>query len=164
MAADRIWIDAHITPNAALSHRALALISLGLLGPALLFGGVMIALRLWPAGVFLGAEVLAACGALYWCGRRLAEQGQRVVLTDDALVVESWDKGCKLSAEQLDPTWARIERRIHPAFGCEAVLLHVRGKVVRIAHALSPDERLGFADALEQALLKRKTNLAQRAA
>lgn len=160
----RVWFDASIRPNAAMSRRGLALVGAGLMAPALIFGAVMIAYEAWPATLFLGAEALLAVIALYWCAKRLSEQWERVVLTDDALVVESWDQGKPIASECIDPTWASIERRMSRDFGCEAIFVRVRRRRVRIANSLSPKERVELADALENALHQRKTGFAVRAA
>jgi uncharacterized membrane protein len=87
-----------------------------------------------------------------------------VVLTDHALVVVAWDRGKPVAIEQIDPTWASIERRISSDFGCEAIFVRVRRRRVRIAQALSPKERIELAAALEFALHQRKTGFAVRAA
>ncbi|MDZ4689686.1 DUF2244 domain-containing protein [Terricaulis sp.] len=160
----RTWFDACIRPNLAMSRRGLALVGAALLAPALIFGVVLIMFDAWPATLFLGAEALLAVIALYWCAKRLSEQWERVVLTDHALVVESWDQGKPIATQRIDPTWASIERRESRDFGCEAIFVRVRRRRVRIAQALSPKERVALADALELALHQRKTGFALRAA
>lgn len=162
--SDRIWFDACIRPNAAMSRSGLALVGAGLMAPALIFGVIMLVYEAWPATLFLGAEAALAVAALYWCAKRLSEQWERVVLTDHALVVVAWDRGKPVAIEQIDPTWASIERRISSDFGCEAIFVRVRRRRVRIAQALSPKERIELAAALEFALHQRKTGFAVRAA
>lgn len=162
--SDRIWFDARIRPNAAMSRRGLALVGAGLMAPALIFGAIMLIYEAWPATLFLGAEAALAVVALYWCAKRLSEQWERVVLTDHALVVEAWDQGKPVATERIDPTWASVERRVSRDFGCEAVFVRVRRRRVRIAQALSPPERAAFAQALENALHQRKTGFARSAA
>jgi uncharacterized membrane protein len=162
--SDRIWFDARVTPNQAMSRRGLALIGIALLAPAAIFGGVMLALKAWPATLFLGAEAVLAVVALYWCAKRLSEQSERVVLTDDALIIESWDQGRPVSVESIEPTWAHIERHERSDFGCEAAFVRLRQRGIRIAQALSPSERTQLADALELALHQRKTGFARSVA
>lgn len=161
---DRIWFDARIAPNQAMSRRGLALIGAGLLAPAGLFSAFMIFIEAWPASLFLGGEALFAVAALYWCAKRLSQQCERVRLTDNALIVESWDQGRVVATERIDPTWAHVERRIDREFGCQAVYVRVRRRYVRVANALSPPERAAFAQALENALNQRKSGFATRAA
>lgn len=162
--SDRVWFDARIRPNAAMSRRGLALVGAGLMAPALIFGVIMLVYEAWPATLFLGVEAALAVIALYWCAKRLSEQWERVLLTDHALVVEAWDQGKPIATEQIDPNWASIERRVSRDFGCEAVFVRVRRRRVRIAQALSPKERVELADALEHALHQRKTGFAVRVA
>jgi uncharacterized membrane protein len=161
---DRIWFDARIAPNQAMSRRGLALIGAGLLAPAAIFSGFMIFMKAWPASLFLGGEALLAVVALYWCAKRLSEQSERVRLTDNALIVESWDQGRVVASERIDPTWAHVERRIDRDYGCRAVFVRVRRRYVRLAAALSPPERAVFAQALEHALHQRKIGFARSAA
>lgn len=160
----RIWFDARIAPNQAMSRRGRALIGAGLLAPAVLFSGFMIFIDAWPASLFLCGEALLAVAALYWCAKRLSEQSERVRLTDNALIVESWDRGKVVASERIDPTWAHVERRIDRDRGCQAVFVRVRRRYVRLAAALSPPERAAFAQALENALHQRKTGFARSAA
>lgn len=160
----RVWFDARVTPNIAMSRRSLALVGAALLAPALFFGVVVLALNAWPVTIFLGAEAALAVVALYSCAKRLSEQWECVQLTDDALVVESWDQGRVVAAERIDPTWAHVERRVDRDFGCLAVFVRVRRRYTRIASVLSPPERAAFADALETALHQRKAGFARSAA
>ncbi|MDX2274334.1 MAG: DUF2244 domain-containing protein [Hyphomonadaceae bacterium] len=162
--SDRIWFDARIRPNAAMSRRGLALVSAGLMAPALIFAVIMLVYEAWPATLFPGAEAALAVVALYWCAKRLSEQWERVLLTDHALVVEPWDQGKPAAIEQIDPAWASIERRISTDCGCEAVFVRVRRRRVGIAQALNSKERVELADALEHALHQRKAGFAIRAA
>jgi uncharacterized membrane protein len=147
-----------------MSRRGLALIGAGLLAPAVLFSGFMIFMGAWPASLFLGGEALLAVAALYWCAKRLSEQWERVRLTDNALIVESWDRGRVVASERIDLTWAHVEQRIDRDYGCQAVFVRVRRRYTRVASALSPPERAAFADALEHALHQRKTGFARSAA
>lgn len=160
---DRIWFDAVIRPNQAMSRSGLRLVAIGLLAPSFCFGIVMVALRLWPASLFLGGEALLAVAALYWCAKRLGETEERVRLTDDALIVEALDKGKVISSETIQPTWVHIERRIDKHFGCIAAFVRVRRRFVPIARCVSPQERAQIADALEQALQRRKRDFAKAA-
>jgi uncharacterized membrane protein len=158
----KVWFDAHIKPNAALSARGFALVGLAILAPSVLFGGLLSFMGAWPATVFLGAEALLALVALFWCAKRLRDQGERVVLTDDALIIESWDEARVVDRTCFEPSWLRVERRVDPNFGCEAVIIRSRQDHVRIGQALSPPERDSLASALEHALRQRKAGAARR--
>ena len=159
----RIWLDVRLKPSRAMSRRGLGLVGAGLIAPSAIFSIVMVAIKAWPASIFLGGEAALAVVALYWCAKRLSEQWERVQLTDSALVVESWDQGRVVARERVDPTWAHVERRIDRDFGCQAVFVRVRRRYTRVAAMLSPEERAKFADALEHALHQRKAGFAPRA-
>lgn len=159
-----VWFDAHITPHTAMSDRGLALIGLALLVPPVLFGAMLMVMGALPATVFLGMEAVIAAAALFWCAKRLRDRGERVLLTDEALIIEAWDKTQVVVRERLEPSWLWIERLIDEHFGCEAVVVRSRHRQVRIGQDLSPPERAALADALELALHKRKTGAARHLA
>ncbi len=162
-APSRIWFDARVRPNCAMSARGLAWVAAALLAPSLSFGVVLAIINAWPATIFMGGEAILACGALYLCAQRLKRQSERVILTDEALIVEEWDQGALVSRDAIEPTWARVERRIHPEFGCEAVFVRARQRAMRVGAALSPQERAGLADALERALRRRRAEFSNAA-
>ena len=161
---NRVWLDTGVRPHLAMSPRGLRWVSVALLAPAVLSGVIAIALRAWPITCFLGGEAGLACLALYWNAKRLAEQRERVLLTDNDLIVESWDRDAALGCARLEPAWARVERTVRPYAGCEAIVIRSNRQSVRVADALGPDQRAVFADALEAALIKRKQNLVRIAA
>jgi uncharacterized membrane protein len=127
-----------------------------------LFGAMLMVMGAWPATVFLGLEAVVAGAALFWCAKRLRERGERVLLTDEALIIESWDKAQVVDRACLDPAWLRVERLIDAHVGCEAVVVRSRHHTARIGQALSPLERAALADALENALHQRKTGASRR--
>ena len=161
---NRVWLDAWVRPHLAMSARGLKWVSVALLTPAMLFGVIAIALRAWPITCFLGGEAGLACLALYWNAKRLGEQRERVLLTDNDLIVESWDCDAALSYARLEPAWVRVERKVHAYAGCEAIIIRSNRQSVRIADKLGADRRAAFADALEAALIKRKKHLVRIAA
>jgi len=162
-APDRVWFDARVRPNCAMTRRGLAWVALALLAPSFSFGVVLAVINAWPATLFMGAEAILACGALYLCAWRLQRQSERVILTDDSLIVEAWDQGTLVSRDAIEPTWARVDRRTHPDFGCEAVFVRARQRALRVGAALSPQERESLADALERALRRRRAEFSAAA-
>jgi uncharacterized membrane protein len=162
-APDRIWLDARVRPNCAMTQRGLAWVALALLAPSLFFGVVLAVINAWPASLFMGAEAILACGALYLCAWRLQRQSERVILTDESLIVEAWDQGTLVSRETIEPTWVRVDRCMHPDFGCEAIFVRARQRAMRVGAALSPKEREGLADALERALRRRRAEFSAAA-
>ena len=110
----RVWFVARVRPNCAMTQRGLAWVALALLAPSLSFGVILAIINAWPATLFMGAEAILACGALYLCARRLQRQSERVILTDASLIVEAWDQERLVSRQTIEPTWARVDRRMHP--------------------------------------------------
>jgi uncharacterized membrane protein len=155
----KIWFDISITPHLALSPRGLRLVSILLLFPALVLGAFLMIFKAWPATCFVGGESFLAVFALHWCAHHLSRQGERVLLTDQDLIVERWNKLSRRS-ERMEPAWVRLERRMHEEFGCEALFLRVSNRRLRVAAALGAEGRAQFADQLEAALDARKRGFA----
>jgi uncharacterized membrane protein len=104
-------------------------------------------------------------GLLAWKSHQLGRVEERVLLTDEALIViASEAPATPPTIRRLEPTWARVERTHHPAVGCDALSVFARGQRITLAAALSPDERESFADALEQALARRRRDISRVAA
>lgn len=163
MTADNhVWFDSSITPHRALTARGLMLCSVLLMVPSVVLAIVLVIIKAWPASCFVGVESGLAVVALYWCWRRLAQQGERVVVTDRDLIVQRWDRN-DTKSERIEPSWVSLERRMHAEFGCEALYLRVSRRRLRIAAMLGPDARARLADALEAALDARRRGFARGA-
>lgn len=159
---NHVWFDSSVTPHRALTPGGLALCSILLLFPAAVLATMLVIFHAWPASCFVGAESALAVVALHWCWRRLARQGERVIVTDRDLIVQRWD-GRATHAERVEPSWVSLERRMHEEFGCEALYLRVSRRRLRIAAMLGPDARARLGDALEAALEARKRGFARGA-
>ena len=161
VAGNRTWFDTRITPHLALSRKGRMLVTLALLFPATVLGTFLTIFHAWPATCFVGAESLLAIFALHWSARRLSEQGERVVLTDSDLVIERWDKDLS-RRDRLEPAWVCLERQEHEEFGCEAIYLRVSRRHLRIGAALGADARAELAEALGEALERRRRGFAYK--
>ncbi len=157
-AGARVWFDARIRPNQALSPTGMALVAAGLAATGTLVALLAARSGLGLSAVFVLAQVALALAMLVWKARSLSRNEEHVLLTDDAVIVTATTAAGSIR-RALDPAWLRIERKAHPAVGCEQVILTSRGLRLPVAAPLSPTERSQFADALEAALTRRREGL-----
>lgn len=145
-----LYMDAVITPNRSLSRRGLHV----LLGVLIAFN-LMVAVFLLVVGAppvlpFLGLDVLALWLALR-ASFRAAERKERVRVTAEAITVSREDeKGARVI--WTSPTaFTRVDID-QPGEHEARVRLRIYRKRLTLARALSPPERVEFADALERAI------------
>lgn len=145
-----LYMDAVISPNRALSRTGLHV----LLGVVIVFN-LMIAVFLLVLGAppvlpFLGLDVLALWLALE-ASFRAAERRERVRVTAEAVTVSREDeKGARVV--WTSPTaFTRVDVE-QPGEHEARVRLRIYRKRLTLGRALSPPERVEFADALERAI------------
>lgn len=161
----RLWFDACITPSRSLDRQGLCVAGGALLLPTAILAALLLRAGLGLPALFLGIEAAVAVGLIAWKSRQLGQSEERVLLTDEALVViASEDPSTAPVIRRLEPTWVRVERSHHPAVGCDSLSVRARGRRITLAAALGPDEREAFADALEQALARRRRDISRVAA
>lgn len=157
-----LWFDVRITPSRALSRRGLTLAGAALLLPTAAFAALLLQAGFVPPALFLGIEAVFVVGLIAWKSRQLGRVEERILLTDEALIVIASEAPATApTIRKLEPTWARVERTHHPAVGCDGLSVFARGERITLAAALSPDERESFADALEQALARRRRDISR---
>lgn len=161
----RLWFDVSITPSCSLSRKGLITAGAALLLPTAVFAALLLQAGFALSALLLGIEAIVVVGLLAWKSRQLGLAEERVLLTDEALVViAAANPATAPTIRKIEPTWARVERSHHPAVGCEALSVFARGQRITLAAALSPDEREGFGDALEEALARRRRDISRVAA
>jgi uncharacterized membrane protein len=155
--AAALYMDAVIRPNRSLSRAGMAMV----LGVAIAFN-LMVAVFLLVVGAppvlpFLGLDVLALWLALRASNRALS-RSERVKVTAEAIVVSREDaKGARVV--WTSPTaFTRVDLD-QPGEHESRVRLFMSRRRLTLARALSPDERVAFARALERAI---KTARAER--
>jgi uncharacterized membrane protein len=145
-----LYMDAVISPNRSLSATGLHV----LLGVVIAFN-LMIAIFLLVLGAppvlpFLGLDVLALWLALR-ASFRAAERKERVRVTAEAVTVSREDeKGARVI--WTSPTAFTGVDVDQPGEHEARVRLRIYRKRLTLARALSPPERVEFADALRQAI------------
>ncbi|KSB90866.1 hypothetical protein AS593_11690 [Caulobacter vibrioides] len=148
--AAALYMDAVIRPNRSLSRAGMAVV----LGVAVAFN-LMVAVFLLVVGAppvlpFLGLDVLALWLALHASNRALS-RSERVKVTAEEIVVSREDaQGAKVV--WTSPTaFTRVDLD-QPGEHESRVRLFMSRRRLTLARALSPDERVAFARALERAI------------
>jgi uncharacterized membrane protein len=145
-----LYMDAVITPNRSLSKKGFYWLIGVLVAANLAVGALMISLGALPVPIFLGLDVLGVLLA-FRANYRGAGQSERVQVSADEVRVLH-QIGASARTVWASPTaFTRVSviARGEPE---ARVRLHLSQKALTLARALSPPERVAFADALETAI------------
>ena len=148
--AAALYMDAVIRPNRSLSRAGMAVV----LGVAVAFN-LMVAAFLLVVGAppvlpFLGLDVLALWLALRASNRALSRSDRVKVTAEEIVVSREDDRGAKVV--WTSPTaFTRVDLD-QPGEHESRVRLFMSRRRLTLARALSPEERVAFARALERAI------------
>lgn len=147
-----LYMDAVIRPNRSLSRTGFYWLIGVVIAFNLLVCALMIVLHAFPVPIFLGLDVLGVWLA-FRASYRSAGQAERVRVSAETVVV-SHEFGRRVRTVWSSPTaFTRVSVEA-PDEHEARVRLHLSNQVLTVARALSPLERLRFADALEDAIRK----------
>jgi uncharacterized membrane protein len=150
-----LYMDAVIRPNRSLSRRGFYWLLGALIAFNLAIGSLMVALGAFPVPIFLGLDVLGVFLAFRASYRRGGQFERVCVSAEEVVVIHQAGRIARtvwtsptaftgVSLDQGDDQSARLR-------------LKLSGKGLTVAAALSPRERTAFADALERAIRKART-------
>lgn len=145
-----LYMDAVITPNRSLSKRGLYWLLGVLIAFNLAVASLMLALGAFPVPIFLGLDVLAVILA-FRASNRSGAQAERVQVTAAEVRVLHQAGGRSRTVWTSPTAFTRVAVEA-PGEHETRVRLHLSGRALTIAHALSPGERGAFAGALQQAI------------
>lgn len=148
--ATPLYMDAVISPNRSLSRTGLRVLLGVLIAFNLLIALFLLVLGAPPVLPFLGLDVLAIWLALN-ASFRAAERRERVRVTAEAVTVSREDeKGARIV--WTSPTaFTRVDID-QPGEHEARVRLRIYRRRLTLGRALSPPERVEFANALERAI------------
>ena len=145
-----LYMDAVITPNRSLPMRGFYWLIGVLVFFNLAVAALMIALGAFPVPVFLGVDVLAVILA-FRASYRSAGLAERVQVSA-AEVRVLHQAGARSRTVWTSPTaFTRVAVEL-PGEPEARIRLHLSGRALTVARALSPGERTRFAEALQQAI------------
>ncbi len=149
--AQRLYMDAVITPNRSLSRKGLYV----LLGFFAVYNTIVALFLMFvgafPVPIFLGVDFLAIAAAFHFSNRR-ARQAERVLVSVDAVTVLRVDAQGEPATVWTSPT--AFTRVLVEAEEDDQPEVHIKlsGRSLTVAQALSPQERTDFAQALDRAI------------
>ena len=146
-----LYMDAVITPNRSLSKRGFAVLMGVLIAINLAMAGFFLSIGALPVPIFLGLDVLGVWIA-FRVNYRAAGQAERVQVSADEVRV-LYQLGRAARTIWTSPT-AFTRVAVDGDEDEQRVRLHLSGKVLTVARALSPGERAAFAEALQRAIGK----------
>ena len=145
-----LYMDAVITPNRSLSRKGFYWLIGVLVAMNLAIATLMVVLGAIPVPIFLGLDVIGVLIA-FRANYRGASQAERVQVSAEEVRV-SHHIGRSARTIWTSPTaFTRVSVET-PGEHEVWVRLHLSGRVMTIARALSPPERAQFADALQTAI------------
>ncbi|MEZ5847716.1 MAG: DUF2244 domain-containing protein [Geminicoccaceae bacterium] len=144
--------DAILYPNQPVSARTFVLLMAGVSVMITGMSTLFIAIGAWPVSGFLGLDLVLLYLAFRWAQRE-AKRHQRVWIDEDGLHVEAVDGAGKAEQWRFEPYWARVEID-RPPTRKSLVVIRSHGRRLQIGQFLTPEDRVAFADALQEALFR----------
>jgi uncharacterized membrane protein len=140
--------DATLRPHRSLSPNGFVLLMIVLIGVSFMAGLAFALIGAWPVFGFLGLDVVIVYCA-FRINYRSADSSERVVLSETQLVIERHRHGRLIERWALQPYWLRIDVAEGQPAG---VILRSHGRSVAVGSFLSPEEQVGFAQALSESI------------
>lgn len=120
-----------------------------------LFALPFLVMGAWPVAGFMGLDALAL-----WIAFRISFRDARAYetldLTPIELVFARVGAGGKRREWRFNPSWVRLEQKVHEEFGVMSVALVSRGETVEIGAFLGPDQKAALVRDLSRALATAK--------
>ena len=105
----------------------------------------------WPVAGFMGLDALALYVA-FRISFRDARAYETLDLTPLELVFARVGAGGRRREWRFNPSWVRLEQKVHEEFGVMSVALVFRGEAVEVGSFLGPDQKAELARDLSRAL------------
>jgi uncharacterized membrane protein len=107
----------------------------------------------WPVAGFMGLDALALYVA-FRINFRSARAYETIELTPLELVFAKIGEKGQRAEWRFNPSWVRLEQKVHAEFGSERVTLVSRGESVEIGAFLGPEQKAKLARDLGRALVQ----------
>lgn len=148
--AAAVYMDATLTGARSLSPRGFRLLLAGVVGYNLLVAAFLLAIGAFPVPIFLGLDVVGLYVALRVSNRRAANT-ERVHVTADRIEVSRGAPGRQRTVWRSPTAFTRVAVE-NPGAHEAQVRLRMSQRSLSLGAALSPEERQGFAEALQRAV------------
>ena len=149
--AEPTLFSALLTPHRSLNRTGFLLLMGFISAISFIAGLAFLSMGAWPVLGFFGLDVLAIYLAFRVNFHRAAAY-EEIVVTPSSLHVRRVTHLGAVSEWTFNPLWVRIDVQESDEFGVERLALVSRGRSLRIASFLGPDEKRSFYNALSGAL------------
>ncbi|PPD45616.1 MAG: hypothetical protein CTY15_03760 [Methylocystis sp.] len=140
-----------LSPHRSMTPRAFYLFIAAFCAAQVIFAIPFLLLGAWPVAGFMGLDALAL-----WIAFRLSFRDARAYETLDItpieLVFARVGAGGRRREWRFNPSWVRLEQKVHEEFGTQSVALVSRGETVEIGAFLGPRQKADLARDLSRAL------------
>jgi len=143
--------SARLTPHRSLNRTGFLAVMLFLSAVSFVTGLVFLIMGAWPVFGFFGLDVLV----IWWAFKvnfRAARASEEIVVTPSELRVRRVSHRGQVVEWAFNPLWVRLDTEIDEDFGIEHLYLISRGRRLRIAGFLGPQEKASFYNGLVEAL------------
>ena len=140
-----------LSPQRSLTRRGFSLLILAFCVAQAILAAPFLIMGAWPVAGFMGLDALA----LYIAFRisfRDARAYETLAITPLELVFEKVGAGGRRREWRFNPSWVRLEQKVHEEFGTQSVALVFRGEEVEVGAFLGPDQKAELARNLTRAL------------
>jgi len=150
-----LWLDAVLRPHRSLTRRGFAVLCAAAGAVSLLAMLRFWMLGAWPVAVIFLVDAILLYGAFrlsYARGRSF----EVIQLNDTALIVTRVGWTGRVTSWAFNPDWVRVELAGGRGGGHPELILFERDQKAVLGHFLPPGEREDVANALKEALARRK--------
>lgn len=143
--------SALLTPHRSLNRTGFLAVMLFLSAVSFVTGVAFLMMGAWPVFGFFGLDVLV----IWWAFKvnfRAARASEEIVVTPTELRVRRVSHRGQIAEWTFNPLWVRLDQEVDEEYGIEHLYLISRGRRLRIAGFLGPEEKASFYNALVVAL------------
>ena len=143
--------SARLTPHRSLNRTGFLAVMLFLSVVSFITGLVFLMMGAWPVFGFFGLDVLV----IWWAFKvnfRAARASEEIVVTPLELRLRRVSHRGQVVEWTFNPLWVRLDQEVDEEYGIEHLYLISRGRRLRIAGFLGPQEKASFYNGLVEAL------------
>lgn len=140
-----------LSPHRSMTPRAFYVFIVAFCAAQVIFAIPFLIMGAWPVAGFMGLDALALYVA-FRLSFRDARAYETLDLTPIELVVAKVAVGGRRREWRFNPSWVRLEQKVHEEFGMQSLALVSRGEAVEIGAFLGPDQKAELARDLSRAL------------
>ncbi|WP_457797323.1 DUF2244 domain-containing protein [Methylocystis sp. S23] len=140
-----------LSPHRSMTPRAFYLFIVAFCLAQVIFAIPFLVMGAWPVAGFMGLDALALYVA-FLISFRDARAYETLDVTPLELVFAKVGAGGRRREWRFNPSWVRLEQKVHEEFGTMSVTLVSRGETIEVGSFLGPDQKAKVARELARAL------------